>query len=81
MKETKFGVVIFVLFWSVLAHVVLIFLSYDFGEESDLFKAPELTVEEPMLAVDPLSLEIVELIQRSRFVATICIPVYRFVGN
>ena len=34
---------------------------YGFGEESDLFKAPEPIIEEPMLAVDPLSQEIVEL--------------------
>ncbi|KAF8094356.1 hypothetical protein N665_0365s0042 [Sinapis alba] len=35
---------------------------YGFGEESDLFKAPEpIIIEEPMLAVDPLSQEIVEL--------------------
>lgn len=34
---------------------------YDFGEESDLFKAPEPIIEEPMLAVDPLSQELVEL--------------------
>lgn len=34
---------------------------YDFGEESDLFKAPEPIIEEPMLAVDPLSQEIAEL--------------------
>lgn len=40
-----------------------------FLKQADLVKAPELTVEESMLAVDPLSLEIVELIQRSRFVA------------
>ncbi|CAH8385315.1 unnamed protein product [Eruca vesicaria subsp. sativa] len=34
---------------------------YGFGEESDLFKAPEPIIEEPMLAVDPLSQEIIEL--------------------
>ncbi|KAF3495380.1 hypothetical protein DY000_02054435 [Brassica cretica] len=34
---------------------------YGFGEESDLFKSPEPIIEEPMLAVDPLSQEIVEL--------------------
>lgn len=34
---------------------------YGFGEESDLLKAPEPIIEEPMLAVDPLSQEIVEL--------------------
>ncbi|XP_006284241.2 uncharacterized protein LOC17879149 [Capsella rubella] len=34
---------------------------YDFGEESDLFKAPEPIIEEPMLAVDPLSQDLVEL--------------------
>lgn len=34
---------------------------YDFGEESDLFKAPEPIIEEPMLPVDPLSQELVEL--------------------
>ncbi|XP_010448065.1 PREDICTED: uncharacterized protein LOC104730576 isoform X2 [Camelina sativa] len=34
---------------------------YDFGEESDLFKAPEPIIEEPMLVVDPLSQELVEL--------------------
>ncbi|KAL0698289.1 hypothetical protein Bca4012_054411 [Brassica carinata] len=35
---------------------------YGFGEESGLFKAPEpIIIEEPMLAVDPLSQEIVEL--------------------
>ncbi|KAG2239835.1 hypothetical protein Bca52824_091361 [Brassica carinata] len=34
---------------------------YDFGEESDLLKTPEQIIEEPVLAVDPLSQEIVEL--------------------
>ncbi|XP_010433294.1 PREDICTED: zinc finger protein HD1 isoform X2 [Camelina sativa] len=34
---------------------------FDFGEESDLFKAPEPIIEEPMLVVDPLSQELVEL--------------------
>lgn len=57
----------------VSCYVLLIFLiivmqnnlveasEYDFGEESDLFKAPEPIIEEPMLAVDPLSQELVEL--------------------
>ncbi|CAH2077735.1 unnamed protein product [Thlaspi arvense] len=34
---------------------------YDFGEESDLFKPSDPIMEEQMLAVDPLSREIVEL--------------------
>lgn len=59
-----------VLSCSVFPHVVLIFFlmtlkqmdlveacEYDSGEKSDLFKAPEPIIEEPMLAVDPLSQE------------------------